>query len=69
MYKGITLIYSLEVLKCKAKWIQNSPLNSNASGANYSHEEGVTSSLSLAPPYYVYTTLLSSHPLSFLLFP
>jgi len=29
------------------------------------HEEGVTSSLTLAPPYYVYTSLLSAHPPKF----
>jgi len=45
-------------LKLPPKW--------HKSGANLEHEEGVTSFISLAPPYYAYSPLLSWHPPSFL---
>jgi len=50
MYKGNTLIYSVEVLKMQGKLNSKFPPKANESGANYGHEEGVTFSLTLAPP-------------------
>jgi len=56
------LIYSLEVLKMQSELNSKFPPNTNESGANLSYEEGVTSSLTLAPPYYSYTYLLMHTP-------
>ena len=63
MYKGSTLIYSLEVLKCKLNKFKNCPQIQMKVAPKPSHEEGVISSLTLAPPYLLLHLSTNALPL------